>query len=136
MLGYVALAFIIFFCFKWNKEIKLQKNVFIDHGISENQYRFLILFTWLYLAPLLAFAFPYNSLVHLIYPVPVILVLFLPGIVVGRSVSRKLEVSGVDVGVNAGRAASNNMWLGVGGLCFVFFNWLFGVLITGAANTM
>ena len=136
MLGIVALVFIVIFCFKYNKELKKKKSGFIDHGVSEKEFNSLILFTWLYLIPLLVFVIPHKAITFMIYPVPIALVFFLPGIITGRSISKKLEVSGIDVGVSAGRSASKNMWLGVGGFCFALFNWLIGVFLAGAASTM
>jgi hypothetical protein len=136
MLGMVALFFIVLFCFKYNKKIKNNKSGFLNHGVSEKELNYLVLFTWLYLAPLLIYGFPVKAVVFLVYPVPFILLMFVPGILIGRSISKKLEVSGVDVGVTASRAAANNMWLGVGGLLFCFFNWLLGVVVATAASSM
>jgi len=108
-------VFIVMFCFKYNKVIKNKKAAFIDNGVNESQFNLLIVFTWLYLAPLL---------LAMVFPSILMLLLFLPGIIMGYRISKKLDVSGIDTGVYAGRDAANNMWLGIGALLFVFFSGL------------
>ena len=127
MLGIAALIFIVILVLRLQTALKNNKTGFVEHGVPEKNYTVLIVSLWLYLIPLLILVFPVNPLIHLLYPLPLIVLFIIPGIVNGRRAGAILSTSGIDIGVNAGRTAENVMWLGVGSLLFVLGNWGFGI---------
>jgi len=124
-LGLAVFVFIIIFCFKYNKKIKSNKAFFIEFGITEQKHSGLVFSNWLYLFPLAVMIIPHKLALMLISPFPIILLAFFPGIILGWSISKKLDTCGIDRGVYAGRDASNSMWLGIGAFILVFLSWLF-----------
>ena len=127
MLGIAALIFIVILVLRLQTALKNNKTGFVEHGVPEKNYTVLIVSLWLYLIPLLILVFPVNPLIYLLYPLPLIVLFIIPGIVYGRRTGAMLSTSGIDIGVNAGRTAENVMWLGVGSLLFVLGNWGFGI---------
>ncbi len=127
MLGYAALIFIFILVIKLYSKLKKNKDDYLNYGISKKDHSFLSTSLWLYLIPLLILIFPINPLVYLLYPLPIVILFIVPGIVYGRKAGASLSTSGIDVGVRAGRTAENVMWLGVGTLIFVLGNWGFGI---------
>lgn len=127
MLGIAVLIFILILVLKLQTALKNNKTGFVEHGVSEKYYTFLVVSLWLYLMPLLILVFPINPLIYLLYPLPILILFIIPGIVYGRKTGAVLSTSGIDIGVNAGKTAENVMWLGIGSLLFVLGNWGFGI---------
>ncbi len=118
MLRIAALIILGFMSFRVDRQLASSRRSFVDYGISERSCHILRASVWLYIAALAIWASYHGYLFVLSFPVPVVAVLFLPGVIQGRSISKRLK-SGDDIAVRAGRIASNAMWLGVGGLIFV-----------------
>jgi len=80
--------------------------------------------SWAYMPGLLLITIPIS-----LYTFLVGIFCFIPGIVFGYKYSNILERSGTDFGVNAGRAISNVMWLGIGILVLLAFVILMQIII-------
>ncbi len=111
MLGYIIVMItFIYMCFQRNSNIAQEKSNFINAGVSESELSKLRIFLWLYL-PSIILSFSTLSVVTA--------VLFVPGILKGKSLHATLDSSGVDYGAKAGRLADQIAWLGIGGLIYV-----------------
>ena len=96
----------------------------MKHGISSVRFNLCQWSPILYIISLAGFILPFPWL-SLLRPIPVGFLLLIPGIILGKNISSLMERSGVDAGVNAGRQASNIMWLGIGTGIYIAFNLIF-----------
>ena len=123
----IAIFIVIFITiYKLNGSIKENKNGYLNHGISSKDYKKLIITLWFYVFPVLIIAFPIKYFIYFIYPIPFLILFFIPGIRAGKKIGKSLSTSGIDVGVKAGRVADNVMSLGIGALLLVLGIWAFG----------
>lgn len=127
MLGYAAIIFIFMLVLTLQSTLRKNKAGFIEYGVSEKNHVLLSVSLWLYLLPLLILVFPIKPQIYLLYPIPLLILFLIPGIIIGRRAGNILSTCGIDVGVDAGRNAENVMWLGVGTLIFVLGNWGYGI---------
>lgn len=130
MLGIVALIFIIILSIKLSIAINSHHPVMAANEMTPTRIRMLQISPLLYIPSVVAFVLPISWLIWLA-PIPFGFLLLAPGITLGRKYSKLLECSGTDVGVEAGKTASNIMWLGVGTVIFIVGNLLVSLLIPG-----
>lgn len=102
---------------------------FINNGVSEKEFTTLRMSIWGYLVALLLINAPMKQLVFLAFPVPIILLVLLPGILKSKKLSATLEISGTDRGVSAGDVANRAMWLGIAIGLVIIFSWGSSVLV-------
>ena len=133
MLGYIALIFIIYLSIKLSLQLSKHKKVMIDSGVSSVKFKIFQYSSYLYIVSLTGFILPFPWL-SLISPIPTGFLLLAPGIILGKIISSLMERSGVDVAVNAGRAASKIMWLGIATGIFIAVNLVFWTLIDRVGN--
>ncbi len=129
MLGYVALIFIVYLSAKLSLQLRNHKHAFETHGVSSGRYAFLQLSPLLYIVSLLGLSLPF-SWVDMFRPVPIGFFMLLPGIVLGKKISAVMERVGIDTAVEAGRAATNIMWLGIGTAIFIAANIGFALMVS------
>ena len=125
MLSFILIIFLYITIFKLNGSIQKSKNGFLDHGVSFKEYKILIFSLWLYVLPIFIMVFPINLLTYLMFPIPFLILLFIPGIKVGKNIEKKLSTSGIDVGVKASNVADNVKALGIGSLLLALGIWAF-----------
>ena len=120
MIGYAALIFLVVLAFRTTLSLGRHREAFAEHAVSKNQVTLLQASMLLYVVSLLAFAIPVSVLRYLA-PIPLGVLLLLPGIVLGRRLAAKLD-TGHDAAIGASRAASNASWLGLAALLFMAVN--------------
>ena len=128
MLGIVALIFIIILSVKLSLAMNKHYSAMLSNEIPLGSIRTIQMSPLLYIISLVAFVLPISWLVWLA-PIPFGSLLLVPGIMLGKKFSMLLERSGTDVGVEAGRTASNIMWLGIGVALFIAGNIAFSPMI-------
>jgi hypothetical protein len=133
MLGYVALIFIIYLSVKLSFQLAKHKQVLQTHGVSSAKFKLLQFSSLFYIVSLVGFALPLPWL-DLFRPIPTGFLILLPGIVLGKKISNTMERVGVDTAANAGRAANNIMWLGIGTGIFMAANIILGLIISGVGS--
>ena len=123
----ISIFIVIFITtYKLNGILKENKNGFLNHGISSKDYKKLKFTLWLYVLPVLIIAFPIKYFIYFIYPIPLLILFFIPGIKISKKTGKSLSTSGIDVGVKAGKVADNVMALGIGAMLLVLGIWAFG----------
>lgn len=128
MLGYVALIFIIYLSIKFSFQLIKHKQILLTHGISLAKITFLQYSSLFYIVSLIGYALPFPWL-DLFRPIPTGFLILLPGIILGKKISNTMERVGIDKAANAGRAANNIMWLGIGAGIFIAANIILRLLI-------
>ena len=130
MLGlilYIVLIIIIYLSIKLSFLLSRHKSAFEKYGVESQKIIFLQFASLLYSLSLLDYILPFSEL-DLFRPIPFGLLILLPGIILGKKVSEKMQISGVTDGVNAGQVANNIMWLGIGTGIFIMANIIFSFL--------
>ncbi len=125
MLSFIIIIFMYFAIFKLNGSIQKNKDGYLNHGVSNKEYKALIFTLWLYVLPIFIMLFPVKYLAYFMFPIPFLILLFIPGIKVGKKIEKILSTSGIDVGVKAGRVADNVKALGIGSLLLALGMWAF-----------
>jgi hypothetical protein len=110
---------------KLNSTLSTQREHFVNNGIAEKELVLLRLFMWLYVGVLLIVNIPVSPLLYTIHPIPIILIVLVPGVLKGKRLNSLLEVSGTDRGVAAGRVADKVAWLGIGIGIYILASWVF-----------
>jgi len=131
VLGIVALVFVIILSVKLSIAMNRHRAVMVSNDIAPTKIRMLQVSSLLYVPSVVAFGLPIGWPAWLA-PIPFGFLLLVPGIALGRKYSKVMECSGTDVGVDAGRNASNIMWLGLGIVIFIVGNMLVASLIPSA----
>ena len=99
--------------------IQKRKKIALDNWVEEDELTYFAVFLWLYaFPPIVTFLFveEYNILIALIF-----IAFYIPGIVVSRKLSVKLD-KGYDYVRKLGKEFDKAMWLGVAGIALVVFN--------------
>jgi len=90
VLGIAVLILILILVLKLQTVLNNNKTEFVKHGISEKNYTFLNISLWLYLVLFLILGFPINPLIYLLYPLQILILFIVPGIVYGRKAGNVL----------------------------------------------
>ena len=99
-------------------------------GMSLNSIALLITFLFLYVVPLLILLNPKRDIfIQFYFPVPFITLLFFPGVLYSRYISRKLEAIGTDFGVKMQKLLLEGFWIGIGGIAIILSYWLWWLSI-------
>jgi len=133
MLSYVALIFIVFLSVKLSFQLIKHKEAFSSHGVSSAKIFLLQLSSLLYIASLVGFALPMQSL-EVLSPIPVGFLILLPGIILGYRISSHMQRVGRDYAISAGRAVNNIMWLGIATGIFMAANIVIGMILADATE--
>lgn len=128
MLGIVTLIFLVFLSIKLGISLNSHVSVMKDNELSSSQIRALQVSPLLYVLSLLALVLPISWLTWRA-PIPLGFAILAPGIYLGHRASRKLDVGGTHMAAEAGRSASNIMWLGIGVAIYILGNILFSVVM-------
>ncbi|MGD8569041.1 MAG: hypothetical protein PVJ39_13215 [Gammaproteobacteria bacterium] len=115
------------------KSLVTDRKVILDYEVTKVEYIILVLLFYAYLIPFFGLYLPIYPLGYLFLPYPIGLLIFIPGILVSKNLSTRLETSGVDYIVKSGKTVSNIMWLGVLGIILFVINWLI-VVIGGSVS--
>jgi hypothetical protein len=117
---------------KLSLQIKKCKQALLSHGVSSGKYISLQLSPLLYIVSLVGFFlhFPWLD------SVTAGIVLLSPGIVLGKKIAHTMERVGIDTAANAGRVASNIMWLGIGAGIFMVANVILGLIIRSVGSDL
>ena len=121
MLGYVALVYLAVLSARLAFSLRSHKEVIERYGSSNAQFIGLQLSLILYVVSLIGFAIPVGALKYFA-PIPRGFLFLVPGIVLGRKISSRLETAGNDVAEKTSRVVSNAFWLGVGTAIFLAGN--------------
>lgn len=111
-MGLILLIVITVLSIKFAVTINRYYGEMVAVGIGPLKIRSIQVSSLLYVLPVVAMSFPFSWLIWLT-PIPFGFLLLIPGIVLGKLNAMPLERSGKDVGVEAGRAVANVMWLGI-----------------------
>jgi hypothetical protein len=125
MIQIAIMTLFLYLIVKNTLELNSHTQSMLKSQIDNGEVNALKICFWVYIPGMILTYIPISIYTHLIG-----MILFIPGIIFGYIYSRKLETSGTDYGVNAGRAISNVMWLGVGILVLS----MFVTLIQAATN--
>ena len=136
MLALLASIVIFVALLKINSSMTSNKEHFINNGVSEKEFTTLRIYIWGYLFALLLINIPIKPVVFIIYPVPIILLVLLPGILKSRKLSAALEISGTDRGASAGDVANRAMWLGISIGIVIVFSWGWSVFVGNLINIL
>lgn len=128
MLGIVALLFLVFLSIKLGISLNGHFGVMRDNELSVSHIRALQISPLLYILSLVAFVLPISWLTWLA-PIPFGFAILVPGVYLGYRASIKLEVGGTHMADDAGRAASNIMWLGIGVAIYILGNIVFSLVM-------
>lgn len=132
MLGYVTLMFVAFLSAKLALGLRNHKAAFETHGVGSARYTLLRLSPLLYIVSLLGLL-PFSGF-DWFRPVPIGFLMLLPGVILGKKVARTLERVGIDRAIEAARAATNIMWLGIGTALFMAGNIGFVLIVRGVGS--
>ena len=130
MLGIGGLIFITFLCIKLSLELNKHKDTLCLNGISKAKFRFFQITPLFYVIGVAVFALlPLFQIIEPTVSLLVSITILCPGIVIGKDISKSMEVVGLAAAAKAGRAASNIMWLGVVSIIFIVANIVIGLLM-------
>ena len=121
MLGYVAFLFLTVLSVRLALSLRSYREVIARVGFSTFQFRMLQTSLLLYVLSLLGFAVPVGVL-KILAPIPLGFLLLIPGILLGKKISARLETAGNDVAERASRVVVNAFWLGIGSGVFMAGN--------------
>ena len=135
MFGIFALIFGMYLSIKLPIQLVKHKQIMLENGITSTKFAFLQLSCLLYIVSLAGFALPFSWL-DLMRPIPTGFLILMPGILIGKKISYSMSRTGINKAVNAGRAANNVMWLGIGVGIFITANIVFGLLYENIGNSL
>lgn len=133
MLGYFGLLVIFYFSVKLCLSINPQIPVMVEHKITQPRARILQFSPLLYIISLVAFVVPYSWL-KLLAPIPLGLLLLVPGILLGKKCAGMLDRSGTDRTSKAKDISFNIMWLGLATLIFIVVNIALSYMLQNAGK--
>lgn len=119
-----------------NSAVTSHKEDFISNGVSEKEFTTFRISVWIYLVALVLINAPVKQLIILVFPIPFILLVLLPGILKSKKLSATLEISGTDRGASAGEVANRAMWLGIAVGLIIICSWGWIVIVGSLVHTL
>ena len=129
----IILCVVFFICLKFPIQLQKNKATFITNGISQLKFLFLQLSPLLYVLSVAGAQVPGTAL-NFFRPIPIGLLLLLPGIFLGTVISKKMQSAGIDTAVNSSRIAQNVMWLGIGIGIYITVTIIISLLVTNVTE--
>lgn len=103
-----------------------------EFGTSFPTSILLMVALFLYIVPFLAVLATALSPRWLFYPFPAVITFFLPGLILARTIVKRLQTSGTRRVEVVEQAVSDSIWLGYGGIAYIVIFWM----ISFAANSI
>ena len=109
------------FVIKYYSELNNSESIALENGVHDEDYDILKIGLWLYIIPpILGFLFP---AIYKIYIVPLVMLVYLPGIYYGIKISKILERN-YDYVRRLSKKVDHVVWVGYGGMALVLISWI------------